>query len=282
MTRGLCWWWLAGLGLVAVACATESGRPAGYYEAPRLDATRPALPPIAPALAPHDAAAGEGPTPVVGPVAPGALPDFAALYRQVEPSVVSLYARVATGRVDWRTGRPEWSETQGSGVVLSAQGEVLTNHHVIAEALDLRVRLHDGQRLRARVVGSDPERDLALLQIVEPVEGLRAAVLGDSEALAVGDWVLAVGNPLGLEHSVTRGIVSAKGRRERLGGPGPVDFLQTDAAINPGNSGGPLFDLRGEVVGINAAVAGEGHGIAFAIPVALVKQVLVELRAGAI
>ncbi|MEJ2641956.1 MAG: trypsin-like peptidase domain-containing protein [Desulfosarcinaceae bacterium] len=163
----------------------------------------------------------------------------------------------------------------GSGCILQPDGYVVTNHHVIADADQIEVVLKDGRVYPATVVGRDAFTDLALLKI-DPDEDLPAVPLGDSDQLTVGQWVLAIGSPFGLAQSVTVGIVSAKGR---VIGSGPYDdFIQTDAAINPGNSGGPLVDLGGSLVGINTAIVSTGHGIGFAIPVNLVKEVLDQLR----
>ena len=143
-------------------------------------------------------------------------------------------------------------------------------------ATNITVHLHDGSRLNARLVGRDPATDLSVLKVSAGGRKLPVAPLGNSDALRIGEWVVAIGNPLGLTHSVTAGIVSAKGRRQvnpdgRLKYP---DFIQTDASINPGNSGGPLFNLRGEVVGINTAIHRDGQGIGFAIPINMVKTLV--------
>ena len=161
----------------------------------------------------------------------------------------------------------------GSGVVVSADGLILTNYHVVKGAQQLTVRLSNGRKLDARVVHVDPRVDLAVLRAHG---SLRPAPLGDSSRLRVGEWVVAVGNPFGLTSTVTAGIVSAKGRT-RMGLAQHEDFLQTDAAINPGNSGGPLVNLRGEVVGINTAIfsqTGGSMGIGFAVPINLARSVL--------
>ena len=162
----------------------------------------------------------------------------------------------------------------GSGVIVDAAGYVLTNNHVVGDAAEIRVTLADEREFTARVVGRDARTDVALLKI--DATGLPVATLGDSDALRVGDQVVAVGNPFGLNQTVTAGIVSAKGR---VIGAGPYDdFIQTDASINPGNSGGPLFDLTGRVVGINTAIVESARGIGFAIPVNLIKAELAQLR----
>jgi serine protease Do len=162
----------------------------------------------------------------------------------------------------------------GSGVIISRDGYIVTNHHVVEGAKDITVTLADRQEYKARIVGRDPKTDLAVLKI-DPKEGLNAATLGNSEQLKVGEWVLAIGNPFGLSNTVTAGIVSAKGR---IIGAGPYDdFIQTDAPINPGNSGGPLFNLKGEVVGINTAIVPNGQGIGFAVPVNVAKPLIPQL-----
>jgi serine protease Do len=163
----------------------------------------------------------------------------------------------------------------GSGVIISKDGYVLTNNHVVEGAKDVTVTLADHQEYKARIVGRDPKTDLAVLK-VDAREALPVASLGDSDGLKVGDWVMAIGNPFGLNNTVTSGIVSAKGR---VIGAGPYDnFIQTDASINPGNSGGPLFNMNGEVVGINTAIIAQGQGIGFAIPVNTVKPLLPQLE----
>jgi serine protease Do len=163
----------------------------------------------------------------------------------------------------------------GSGFIIDPKGLLITNNHVIEGADKIKVRLAGGKEYQATVKGRDPKTDLALCQITAngPFPSL---TLGDSEAIRVGDWVVAVGNPFGLGHTVTQGIISAKGR---VIGAGPYDnFLQTDAAINPGNSGGPLLNLKGEVVGINTAIVATGQGIGFAIPSNLAKSIIPQLQ----
>ncbi|WP_163994738.1 Do family serine endopeptidase [Pyxidicoccus caerfyrddinensis] len=166
----------------------------------------------------------------------------------------------------------------GSGFIIDGRGLVLTNNHVVQDALEIHVQLPDGRTLRAKVLGTDPLTDVAVLRLQLPADAKALPVvrLGDSEALRVGDWVVAIGNPFGLGSSVSLGIVSAKARDIEAG---PFDdFLQTDAAINPGNSGGPLFNLRGEVVGINTAIIGGGTGIGFAVPSNLVRALVPQLE----
>ncbi|MEJ5331039.1 MAG: DegQ family serine endoprotease [Desulfobaccales bacterium] len=162
----------------------------------------------------------------------------------------------------------------GSGFIIDPKGLIITNNHVIEGADKIKIKLAGGKEYQATVKGRDPKTDLALLQITAngPFPSL---TLGDSDAIKVGDWVIAVGNPFGLGHTVTQGIISAKGR---VIGAGPYDnFLQTDAAINPGNSGGPLLNLKGEVIGINTAIVAAGQGIGFAIPSNLAKSIIPQL-----
>jgi serine protease Do/serine protease DegQ len=170
-------------------------------------------------------------------------------------------------------------ESMGSGVIVDAQrGYVLTNAHVIDRASEIVVGLSDGRQLEGRVVGIDPETDIAVVQVAP--DNLTAVPLGDSDRLRVGDYVIAVGNPFGLQQTVTSGIVSALGRKG-LGIEGYEDFIQTDASINPGNSGGALVDLRGQLVGINTAIVGArtNVGIGLAIPIKLARHVMEQLVA---
>ncbi len=168
----------------------------------------------------------------------------------------------------------------GSGVVLSSDGLVVTNHHVVDGADRLEVKLHDGRMFNAKVLGSDPLTDIALIQL-EGAKNLKVATLGASSAMSVGDWVLAIGSPMGLEQTATTGIVSAKGRGSLgLYANSYIDFLQTDASIAPGSSGGPLFNMNGEVIGINTAVGGVGRGLGFAVPIDQAKTVIPQLKNG--
>jgi len=163
----------------------------------------------------------------------------------------------------------------GSGFIIDEEGFVVTNNHVIEDADQIKVKLKDEREFDAKIVGRDPNTDIALLKI-ESGENLPTAKLGDSNALKVGEWVVAIGSPFGLEHTVTAGIVSAKGR---VIGSGPYDdFIQTDASINPGNSGGPLLNMKGEVIGINTAIIASGQGIGFAIPINMAKDIIVALK----
>src|SRR4030043_228076 len=163
----------------------------------------------------------------------------------------------------------------GSGFAISQDGYILTNNHVVEGADQIKVKLSNGNEYQGKVVGRDPKTDLALLKI-EGVSDLHPLNLGNSEDIKVGNWVVAVGSPFGLEQTVTAGIVSAKGR---VIGSGPYDnFIQTDASINPGNSGGPLINMKGEVVGINTAIIASGQGIGFAIPINMAKEIAPQLQ----
>lgn len=164
----------------------------------------------------------------------------------------------------------------GSGFIIDPEGYIVTNNHVIEGADEIVVKLKNGKEFDAEIVGRDPNTDLALLKVKSP-ENFQALKLGDSDQLKVGQWVVAIGSPFGLEQTVTAGIVSAKGR---VIGSGPYDdFIQTDASINPGNSGGPLTNMEGEVIGINTAIVASGQGIGFAIPINLAKGIIEQLKA---
>jgi len=226
-------------------------------------------------------------------------PDFVSLAEQLKPSVVNIgTAKTVEPRAPQYRGprnpggndlfeeffdrffreAPQSSRKQrslGSGFIISKDGYILTNDHVVDGADEITVKLSDGREFKGEVRGLDPKLDLALIKI-DAGEDLPVAKLGESENIKVGEWVMAIGNPFGLEQTVTVGIVSAKGR---VIGAGPYDdFIQTDASINPGNSGGPLFNVRGEVIGINAAIVAGGQGIGFAIPVNMAKQIIPQLR----
>jgi serine protease Do len=197
------------------------------------------------------------------------------------PIVNAADASVATVRAIYREADPRGrdrtkAEGFGTAFVYDPAGYLLTNHHVIDKADEITIGFKDGKQLPARVVGSDKRTDVAVLKV--EATGLPALPLGDSDEIVVGDWVVAIGNPFGLAHTVSAGILSAKGRTsddvKGLDPTGYFDFLQTDASINPGNSGGPLLNLKGEVVGINAAIRANANSIGFAIPVNMVKQLL--------
>jgi serine protease Do len=163
----------------------------------------------------------------------------------------------------------------GSGFIIHSTGYIVTNNHVIEGATEIKVTLATQEEFDAKLIGRDPKTDLALIKVDSKI-ALPTVPFGSSESIEVGDWVLAIGNPFGLGHTVTAGIVSAKGR---IIGAGPYDdFIQTDASINPGNSGGPLFNMRGEVIGINTAIVASGQGIGFAIPSNMAKEILLQLH----
>jgi serine protease Do len=233
-----------------------------------------------------------------------ALPNFTDLVKKLNPIVVNISTTAARapqqgvpdpfGREDpfsefWRRffGQPpgvpgprgpQPQRSLGSGFIIDKSGLVLTNNHVVENAERITVRLFDDREFNGKVIGRDPRTDIAVLRLEGAKGDFPVATLGDSDRLEVGEWVVAMGSPFGLDNTVTAGIVSAKGRHI---GAGPYDnFIQTDASINPGNSGGPLVNLRGEVIGINTAIFSRGGGnigIGFAIPVNLVKEILPEL-----
>jgi serine protease Do len=210
---------------------------------------------------------------------------FKTVASQVEPSVVHITSlqRVRVRRSMFDAGMDRVVPAGlGSGVIIDADGTIVTNNHVVKQAEQLLVRLTDGREFEARVIGRDEATDLAVLKVEG--ENLVPAKFGDSERLDVGEWVVAIGSPFGFSNTVTAGIVSAKGRSltPRETGRTYEDFIQTDAAINPGNSGGPLLNLRGEIIGINTAIAsrsGAYEGLGFAIPSAIVRAVVDNIRA---
>jgi len=216
----------------------------------------------------------------VGTLQPASGADaIARVARLRADSVVAVHTESAEGDSFGPALIPPAPEGLGSGVVIDAQGLVVTNAHVVTGAGAVHVRTSDGDDLPATVIGIDQDLDLALLRVSD-ARGLRPAPLGDSNRLRVGDWVIAIGNPFGLHHTVTAGIVSATARMLDDSG---VEFIQTDAALSPGSSGGPLFDLAGAVVGINTGILGSMNvGLNLAIPVATLKEVLPALRAGSV
>ncbi|WP_395833398.1 Do family serine endopeptidase [Archangium violaceum] len=176
--------------------------------------------------------------------------------------------------------RERVQQGEGSGFIIDPNGLILTNNHVVENAIDIRIRLNDGREFDAKVLGRDPLTDIALIKLQGDVKNLPVARLGNSDDIRVGDVVVAIGNPFGLTSSVSAGILSARARDIQAG---PYDnFLQTDAAINPGNSGGPLFNMKGEVIGINTAIVGGGTGIGFAVPSNMAKALLPQLEKGVI
>ena len=261
------------------------------------------------ATTPEAAAATPAAPAAAAPAAVTSLPDFARLAERISPSVVNISTtsqgespqgpRMGPGPGPGPFGggdphefwepferffgpmprRPFKQRSLGSGFVITREGVILTNNHVVENAEEIIVRLEDEKEYKAKVLGRDPKIDIAVIKI-ENAPDLEPVPLGNSDDLRVGEWVMAIGNPFGLEHSVTAGIVSAKGR---FIGQGSYDqFIQTDAAINPGNSGGPLINLDGKVVGINTAIfsrTGGNIGIGFAIPINLAKDELPELEA---
>ncbi len=218
----------------------------------------------------------------------GAPDSFADLAKQLLPTVVNISTKHLSKEgpsgnfeeffEDFGNGRPPEGSALGSGFIIDSSGYVVTNHHVVDGADEITVNLHDDTSLVATLVGSDERTDLALLK-VESDEPLPASEWGDSDTARIGDWVMAIGNPFGLGGTVTAGIVSARGRDIRSG---PYDdFIQTDAAINRGNSGGPLYNMDGQVIGVNSAIfspSGGSVGIGFAIPAQMAKNVITQLR----
>jgi len=231
----------------------------------------------------------------------GNLPSFSQLVNHVKPTIVNISTTTVFNGPDMQDKfmgpvnpfrdyfgedffnrffgnspqREFKQKSLGSGFVIDREGYILTNNHVVEKASSIKVKLSDEKEYDAKIVGRDPKTDIALIKIDVNHE-LPSATFGDSDKLEVGDWVVAIGNPFGLEHTVTAGIVSAKGR---VIGAGPYDdFIQTDASINPGNSGGPLLNLKGEVVGINTAIVSGGQGIGFAIPINVVQNLLPQLK----
>lgn len=197
------------------------------------------------------------------------------LAEEAKPSVVSIFPIQVTGRSRETGERVPNSTGSGSGVIVDAVGHIITNNHVVGDATEVEVRLSDKTKLFAQVVGKDPDTDLAVLKVTTD-HPLPAARFGDSSGVKVGQWVLAVGNPFGLDRTVTLGVVSGIGR-ENINLSRYENFIQTDASINPGNSGGPLFDLRGDIIGINTAIINFAQGIGFAIPSNMAKQVMNQL-----
>lgn len=201
------------------------------------------------------------------------------LVEQVKPTVVNISPiRDSGSRQILPRGRGPNTPGSGSGVIIGANGYIVTNNHVMGEAPKAEIRLSDKTTLIAQVIGRDPDTDLALLKVDTDRE-LPTAQFGDSSSVKVGQWVLAVGNPFGLDRTVTLGVVSGIGR-ENMNLSRYENFIQTDASINPGNSGGPLFNLRGEVIGINTAIINFAQGIGFSIPSNMANKVINQLRKG--
>ncbi len=265
--------------LLILAGCTERGGPPAIAPTPAPVTASSAAPPVVPAVrealgeasAPPDGAPASPPRPqapgtfaLPPPPAPRAAPgvggpDFSVVFAQVSPSVVG----VAAGRM--RQGRFSAQRT-GTGFVWDAAGHILTNDHLVADADVVRVRVQSGKVLSGRVLAGDGPMDLALVVTDEPVPP--PVPRGREAPLRPGEWVAAIGNPFGLQHSITVGVISATGRR-RLPGGGPRfgSFIQTDTPVNPGNSGGPLVDAHGQVIGLNTVMLGDAQGLAFAIPI---------------
>jgi serine protease Do len=216
------------------------------------------------------------------------VPSLAPLVRQVEPAVLVIYTQTPFALVENEMppgqvpdDHPDILDGQGAGFIVSADGYALTNQHVVENAVRITARVGNGaEEVAVTVIGTDAKTDVALIKLGGSRTDWPVLALGNSDALAVGDYVVAIGSPFGLAQSVSAGILSARGRRDIApsGRQGLYDFLQTDASINPGNSGGPLLDLRGVVIGINSAVNTAGSGIGFAIPINQVKRMLPQLR----
>jgi serine protease Do len=200
------------------------------------------------------------------------------LAEAAKPAVVNLFPLSGPGRArEIPQERIPNSPGSGSGLIVDADGHIVTNNHVIGDATEIEVRLSDKSTLIGQVIGKDPDTDLAVIKVT-PEHPLTFAKFGDSSSVRVGQWVLAVGNPFGLDRTVTLGVVSGIGR-ENINLSRYENFIQTDASINPGNSGGPLFNLHGEVIGINTAIINFAQGIGFAIPSNMAKQVIQQLLA---
>jgi len=264
-----------GVALIVAACGKgATGRVGGEPAPSSPEAASVASAPEAPPAMPVIESRNSGPLLVrTEPVS------FAPIAHSADPSVVTITSVIDNVEISPFTNlaRRKRSQGLGTGFVFDKNGIVLTNNHVVEGAAEIYVKLSDEREFPGKVIGTDPPTDIAAVRIDS--KGLHAIPLGNSDILDVGDWVVAIGNPFGLSHTVSAGIISAKGRTRRdmeeLDSTGYYDFLQTDASINPGNSGGPLLNLRGEVVGINTAIRGGGaQGIGFAIPINMVKQLL--------
>jgi serine protease Do len=249
----------------SVSIATDGGVDLPPGATPVSSATLP--PAITAAAPPPSGVAVHGEPVSFAPIAQGADPSVVTISTEGEEVEVSPFTH---------RSRPRQTQGLGTGFVADKGGIILTNNHVVENASAIMVKLSDDREFPAKVVGTDPPTDIAVVRI--DAKDLRPLPLGDSDAIDVGDWVVAIGNPFGLSHTVSAGIVSAKGRTREdvpLDPSGYYDFIQTDASINPGNSGGPLLNLSGQVVGINSAIRGGGaQGIGFAIPINMARQLL--------
>ncbi|MBW4698189.1 MAG: trypsin-like peptidase domain-containing protein [Aphanocapsa lilacina HA4352-LM1] len=261
--------------LIIALLAATGGAAGSYFAVSRATAPAPATLP-----APPKTAEGQSAPPPLPTSLGSDEQDNIAIYERVSPAVVNITTTVL--RYDYFS-RAVPEQGSGSGSILDAQGRILTNYHVVRSPKSrLEVTLANGKRYRARLVGADPSNDLAVIQMEDPPPNLTTITLGESSNLQVGRKVLAIGNPFGLERTLTTGVVSALDRdlaSERAGRT-LRNLIQTDAAINPGNSGGPLLDSQGQLIGVNTAIfstSGSSAGIGFAVPVDTVRQVLPEL-----
>ncbi|MFN3928398.1 MAG: S1C family serine protease [Thermoflexus sp.] len=275
--RRTLWLVLVGLLLFVGSCAAAT---AGALLWARAALTQPSGGTTLPSLS------APAPSPTPTPIPAGVLSEaraleaaFISVYQRVSPSVVHITTRATA--FDLFRG-PIYQEGTGSGFVWDSEGHIVTNNHVVEGADQIEVILADGATYSAVLVGADAYNDLAVLRIRAPREKLIPVTLGDSSRLQVGQWVIAIGNPFGLDRTMTVGVISALGRTLELSDRPLGEVIQTDAAINPGNSGGPLLDLEGRVIGINTAIrspTGGSIGIGFAIPVNTIKRVVPELIA---
>ncbi|MGH7439692.1 MAG: S1C family serine protease [Polyangiaceae bacterium] len=264
-------------GLAGLAACHKPQALGEQGEPGKDDSLPPGATPVPSGLAPQaPTSRAPAPSPSTGDVRVAPL-SFAPIAHRVDPSVVTITTVEQEAEITpFGRIRPRETQGLGTGFVVDKDGYILTNNHVVGDADAIMVKLSDDRQFPGKLVGTDKQTDVAVVHI--DAKDLKPLPLGDSDQLEVGDWVVAVGNPFGLSHTVSAGIVSAKGRTREdvpLDPTGYYNFLQTDASINPGNSGGPLLDLRGEVVGINTAIKGGGaQGIGFAIPINMVKQLL--------
>src|SRR6059058_4702437 len=270
--------------VAALALALVAGVALGAFSASRAELRRPPLAAPAPV----------SPIPVVPVQMPPQGGTFASVADAIKPAVININTVSRGAGPQGRTPFEEYfgeeffrrffgevperipQRSLGSGVIVDATGIALTNAHVVEKATEIEVITLDGGKHKAKVVGLDKKTDLAVLKLDDGKGQFKFARLGDSDRMQVGDWVIAVGSPFGLQATVTAGIVSAKARNI---GQGPFDdFIQTDAAINPGNSGGPLVNMAGEVIGINTAIVAGGSGIGFAIPSNMARKIYTEIN----
>jgi serine protease Do len=264
------------LALVALTGLVSMGLPgAGRAQAPAPDATRvlealetafvTVAARVMPAVVNVTVKSKRGPASSEAPERPDTEERFKEFFG---PDFFDRFFRKRTPREEGRAS--------GSGVIIDARGYILTNAHVVENAAEIEVGLSDDRKFKATLVGRDSKTDLAVLRVEAPTGSLPVAELGDSDRLRIGQWAIAIGNPFGLDRTVTAGIISATGRT-RVGVATYEAFIQTDASINPGNSGGPLLNLQGRVIGINTAIVASGQGIGFAIPINMAREVMGQL-----